>query len=138
MLANVIEKLKRAFPDLRVYEQFGEYQLILARNGITITITIVNINPITEDLYANYISVKVTRDNGVIDATYNNGSTEFLLSSGDIMYSYSYIKNERKLMEITQNQLYSFLRGNVVGWIKEHFKMKYELEKLVEKLVTET
>ncbi len=135
MLITIIDKLKKAFPDLRVYSQFGEYQLILARDNMTLKVTLVDMNPITGDLYANYLSVEVTRENGVLRAVYNNGSTEFLYSSGDIMYSYEYIKNERKLMEITQNQLYSFLRGDVMGWIETHFKMKLGFEKLVEKLV---
>jgi hypothetical protein len=138
MIINVINSLKKTYPDLRTYEQFGEYQLILARDGITTKITLVDMNPITGDLYANYLSVEVTRENGVLKATYNNGSTEFLFSSGDIMYSYDYKRNEKKLMEITQNELYRFLKGDVMDWIKEHFKMKLGLEKLVEKLVKGT
>ncbi len=138
MIINVINRLKRAYPELYTSEQFGEYQLILARNATVTKVILVGMNTMTEDLYASLLSVKITRDNGLLDAIYDNGSTQFLLSMGDVLYSYDDKRNEKKLMEITEHELYEFLGGKVLDWIKNQFKMKYAVQKLVEKLVMET
>jgi hypothetical protein len=126
MLITIIDKLKRDFPDLRVTQHFGEYELYLARDGMILKMTLTNMNPLNGYVYANYLSVEVTRENGIIKATYYDGSTDFLLNSGDVMYSYEYKKNKTKPLEISQQQLYSFFRGDVIQWINLHTKMKFK------------
>jgi hypothetical protein len=136
MIMNVVNRLKRVYPDLYASEQFNEYELIHAQNEIVTKVILVDMNMITGDLYASFLSVKVTRDDAVVNAVYNQGSTEFLFSSGDILYSYTDKRNEKKLIEITQNQLSRFLGGDVMDFVKSHFKMKYGVLKIVEKVVT--
>jgi hypothetical protein len=135
MITNVVNRLKRAYPDLYVSEQFNEYQLILARDGIVTKAVIVNMNEFTNELYAIELSVRIENEKGILVATYNNGSTQFFFTMNEVLYSYDDKKNEKKLIAITEHQLYEFLGGNVLDWIKHKFKMPYKVQKMIEEMV---
>jgi hypothetical protein len=128
---KIINDLVKHYPSLYVRKRIFEYELISQRDNGTFKAIIANKTTTAGYLIVLEAEVKVITDNGVLVADYNHGYEKFEVRINNIEYSYEYTPVEKTVFVMSENQMYSFLTGRALDWIKSNFKMPYEVEKLL-------
>ncbi len=128
---KIINDLVKHYPSLYVRKRIFEYELISQRDNGTFKAVVANKTTTAGYLIVLETEVKVIADSDTLVADYNRGYERFEVRIGNIEYSYEYTPVEKSALIMSENQMYSFLTGRALDWIKSNFKMPYEVEKLL-------
>jgi hypothetical protein len=126
---KIINDLVKHYPSLYVRKRIFEYELISQKDNGTFKAVVANKTTTAGYLIVLEAEVKVITDNGTLIADYNRGYERFEVRIGNIEYSYEYTPVEKTVLVMNENQMYSFLTGRALNWIRTNFKMPYEVEK---------